>query len=151
MEKLKVLFVCVHNSARSQMAEAFLKKLAGDKFEAESAGFEPGHLNPLVIEVMQEIGIDISNNQTKSVFDFFKQGRSFHFVITVCDAANAERCPIFPGLTKRLGWSFEDPASFTGTHEEKLAKTRLVRDHVKAEVENFIKTHHQISFFKINS
>jgi arsenate reductase (thioredoxin) len=146
MEKLKVLFVCVHNSARSQMAEAFLNQLAGDNFFAESAGFEPGKVNPIVIEAMKEVNIDISKNETKSVFDFFKQGRLYHFVIAVCDGANAERCPIFPGLTKRLGWSFEDPASFTGTHEEKLAKTREVRDKIKSEVENFIKTHHQFNF-----
>lgn len=146
MDKIKVLFVCVHNSARSQMAEAFLNQLAGKEFFAESAGLEPGTLNPIVTEVMKEIGIDISNNQTKSVFDFFKQGRLYHFVIAVCDGANAERCPIFPGLTKRLGWSFEDPASFTGTHEEKLGKTRLVRDSIKSEVENFIKSHHQYNF-----
>ena len=146
MEKIKVLFVCVHNSARSQMAEAFLNQLAGEDFFAESAGFEPGILNPIVVEVMKEIGIDISNNQTKSVFDFFKQGRLYHFVIAVCDGANAERCPIFPGLTKRLGWSFEDPASFTGTHAEKLTKTRLVRDNIKNEVENFIKSNHQYNF-----
>jgi arsenate reductase len=138
MNKVKILFVCVHNSARSQMAEAFLNKLAGDKFAAESAGLEPGKLNPMVVEVMKEIDIDISNNQTKDVFDFFKQGKLFDFVISVCDDANAERCPTFPGFTKRLGWSFEDPSSFTGTHDEKLAKTRLVRDSIKAEVENFI-------------
>lgn len=146
MEKIKVLFVCVHNSARSQMAEAFLNQLAGDQFFAESGGFEPGVLNPLVIEVMKEIGIDISGNKTKSVFDFFKQGRMFHFVISVCDAANAERCPIFPGVTKRIEWSFEDPAAFTGTHEEKLVKTRLVRDSIKRNVENFIKTHQEVKF-----
>jgi arsenate reductase len=146
MDKMKVLFVCVHNSARSQMAEAFLNQMASDKFEAESAGFEPGKLNPMVVEAMKEISIDISNNQTKSVFDFFKQGRLFHFVIAVCDGASAERCPIFPGITKRLGWSFEDPASFTGTHEEKLAKTRLVRDSIKSEIENFIKNYNQFNF-----
>jgi len=146
MDKIKVLFVCVHNSARSQIAEAFLNQLAGEEFFAESAGFEPGNINPLVVEAMKEIGIDISSNQTKSVFDFFKQGRLYHFVIAVCDGASAERCPIFPGLTKRLGWSFEDPASFTGTHDEKLSKTRLVRDSIKAEIENFIKTHHQYNF-----
>ena len=137
MEKLKVLFLCVHNSARSQMAEAFLNQAAGDKFLAESAGFEPGVLNPVVVEVMKEVGIDISGNLTKSAFDMFKQGRRFNYVITVCDAANAERCPIFPGVTKRIGWSFEDPSSFTGTHEEKLAKTRLIRDKIKSEIEKF--------------
>jgi len=146
MEKLKVLFVCVHNSARSQMAEAFLNEMAGDLFEAESAGFEPGKLNPVVVEAMNEISIDISKNQTKSVFDFFKQGRLFNFVITVCDGAKAERCPIFPGITKRLGWTFEDPASFTGTDEEKLTQTRLVRDKIKAEIETFLKIYQRTTF-----
>jgi arsenate reductase len=138
MGKLKVLFLCVNNSARSQMAEAFLNHLAGDMFEAESAGFEPGILNPFVVIAMKELGIDISNNQTKSVFGLYKQGRIFHFVIAVCDASIAEHCPIFPGVTKRLNWSFEDPALFTGTHEEILERIRLVRDKIKFEVENFI-------------
>ena len=137
--KVKVLFVCVHNSARSQMAEAFLNQLAGDQFEAESAGFEPGNLNPIVIEAMKEISIDISKNQTKGVFDLYRQGRTFHYVIAVCDAANAERCPIFPSVSQRLNWSFEDPASFEGSEDEKLRKTRLVRDRIKEEVEKFIK------------
>lgn len=138
MRNVKVLFVCVHNSARSQMAEAFLNKLGGDQFEVESAGFKSGILNPLVVETMKEIDIDISNNQTKSVFNLFKKGRKYHYIIAVCDAANAERCPVFPGITKRLNWSFEDPASFTGTDEEKLERIRLVRDGIKAEVKNFI-------------
>lgn len=142
MEKLKVLFVCVHNSARSQIAETFLNHLAGDQFKAESAGFEPTIINPIVVEVMKEIGFDISNNQTKSVFDFFKQGRIFDYVIAVCDAATGERCPIFPRVTKRLNWSFEDPASFTGTQEEILNRTRLVRNKIKFEVENFINEFH---------
>lgn len=146
MNKIKVLFVCIHNSARSQMAESFLNTLAGETFEAESAGFEPGNLNPHVVEVMKEIGQDISKNKTKSVFDFFKQGRMFQFVITVCDAATAECCPIFPGVTKRLGWSFNDPAAFTGTYDEKLEQTRLVRDSIKIEVEEFIKSHHNYTF-----
>jgi arsenate reductase (thioredoxin) len=139
MEKIKVLFLCVHNSARSQMAEAFLNHLAGDTFLAESAGLEPGKLNPLVVEAMKEIGIDISGKHTRSAFDLFKQGRIFQYVITVCDAANAERCPVFPGVTKRIGWSFEDPSCFKGSHEEMLSQTRLVRDRIKSEVEKFIK------------
>ena len=146
MNKTKVLFVCVHNSARSQMAEAFLKLLAGDEFDVESAGIEPGNLNPIVVEVMREIGIDITGNQTKSAIDFFEQGRLFHYVITVCDPTTAESCPIFPGISKRLTWSFKDPASFTGSDEEKLANTRLVRDSIKAEVEKFIKTYHLVNF-----
>lgn len=143
MSKIKVLFVCVHNSARSQMAEAFLKQLGGEEFEVESAGMEPGILNAVVIEVMREIDIDISKNETKSVFELFKKGRSFDFVITVCDAAKAERCPIFPGITKRLNWSFEDPSTFTGTVDEKLAQTRIIRDKIKLEVENFTQRYQQ--------
>jgi arsenate reductase (thioredoxin) len=146
MNKTRVLFVCVHNSARSQMAEAFLNQLGGDEFTAESAGLEPGSLNPIVVEVMKEVGIDISGNTTKSAFNFFTQGRQFQYVITVCDAASGERCPIFPGVTKRLSWSFNDPSAFTGTYEEKLANTRLVRDSIKSEIEKFIKTYHLVNF-----
>ncbi len=94
--KHKILFVCIHNSARSQMAEAFLKKYGGEHFEAESAGLEPGTLNPNVVEVMKEVGIDISNNGTQSVFDLFWKGRLYNAVITVCDKVSAESCPIFP-------------------------------------------------------
>ena len=138
MEKTKVLFVCLHNSARSQMAEAFLNSLSGERFEAESAGLEAGKLNPFVVKVMNEVGIDISENKTDSVFDFFKQGRLYHYVIAVCDAATAERCPIFPGVSKRLNWSFPNPAEFTGTEDEILVATRKVRDQIKEEIEKFI-------------
>jgi len=133
--KKKVLFVCIHNSARSQMAEAFLNRICGDQFEAFSAGLEPGKLNPTVIEVMKEIGIDISGNQTKAVFDFVKSGQMFAYVITVCDEASAERCPIFPGVTTRLHWSFPDPSKFEGA--EKLAKTGEVRDAIKKKIEQW--------------
>ena len=146
MEKIKVLFMCVHNSARSQMAEAFLNQMAGEIFSAESAGLEPGTLNPFVVEAMQESGIDISGKQTRSAFDLFRQGRMFQFVITVCDAANAERCPIFPGVTKRISWSFEDPTSFKGTHEEILAQTRLVRDKIRSAIEVFINDYRRVNF-----
>lgn len=140
MEKKRVLFVCVHNSARSQMAEAFLNSLAGDRFEAYSAGLDPGVLNPLAVEVMKETGIDISQNQTKSVFDLFKKGELFPYVVTVCDAASAETCPIFPGLvTKTIHWSFEDPASFTGAHEERLEQTRKVRDEIRRTIEEWLR------------
>jgi arsenate reductase len=135
--KSKVLFVCIHNSARSQMAEAFLNQICGECFEAHSAGLEPGKLNPIVVEAMQEIGIDISGNQTKAVFDYVKAGTMFSHVITVCDEASAERCPIFVGITKRLHWSFPDPSAIQGTHDEKLAKTREVRDTIKAKIENW--------------
>lgn len=135
--KKRVLFVCVHNSARSQMAEAFLSHLCPDYFEAESAGFEPGRLNPVVVEAMQEVGIDISGKPTKAVFDLFKAGRMFNYVIAVCDAASAEQCPIFPGVNQRLNWSFPDPSSVQGTPEEKLAKTREVRDAIKVRIEQW--------------
>lgn len=139
MDKVKVLFVCVHNSARSQMAEAFLNNLAGDRFRAESAGMEAGVLNPLAVEVMKEEGIDISRNKIKSVFDKYKRGELFSYVVTVCDEANAQTCPIFPGLrTQTLHWSFEDPAAFEGSQEEKLGKTRRVRDAIKEKVLEFI-------------
>jgi len=137
MEKTKVLFVCVHNAARSQMAEAFMNHLCGDSYEAESAGLEPTEVNPLVIEATKEAGIDISGNMSKSVFNFFKEGRLYGFVITVCDETNAERCPIFPGITAKLHWSFEDPAAFTGSSEERLAKIRTLRDSIKARVLEF--------------
>src|ERR1700722_19456274 len=132
--KNKVLFVCIHNSARSQMAEAFLNRVCGDEFEAYSAGLEPGKLNPIVVEAMGEAGIDISRNQTKAVSDFLKSGTTFAHVITVCDETSAERCPIFPGATARLHWSFPDPSRFQGTHEEKLAQTRWVRDVIEQKV-----------------
>ena len=135
--KKRVLFVCIHNSARSQMAEAFLNQICGEVFESHSAGFEPGELNPIVVEAMQEVGIDISRNQTKAVFDIFKSGKMFAYVITVCDEASAERCPIFPGVTKRLHWSFPDPSSAQGSHEEKLVKVREVRDTIKKKVEQW--------------
>src|SRR5450432_2617897 len=97
----KVLFVCIHNSARSQMAQAFLKKYGSENFIAESAGLEPGTLNKNVVEVMKEIDIDISQNKTQSVFDLFIKGRTYNAVVTVCDEASAESCPIFPGKVKR--------------------------------------------------
>jgi arsenate reductase len=137
MSKQNILFVCVHNSARSQMAEAFLNQVCSEQFNAHSAGLEPGKLNPIVVEAMQEIGVDISGNPTKAVFDMFKSGKLFSYVITVCDEASAERCPIFPGVTKRLHWSFPDPSGFQGTHEERLAKTRGVRDTIKAKIEEW--------------
>ncbi len=138
MLKDKVLFVCIHNSARSQMAEELLRKLGGDRFEVESAGIEPGKLNPVVIEVLKEKGIDISGKKTKAVFDLFKQGKLYSYVITVCDEASAERCPIFPGLTKRLHWSFPDPSKFQGTWEEKIVQTRAVREEIRQKIEGWL-------------
>jgi arsenate reductase len=140
MNKIKVLFVCVHNSARSQMAEAFLKKHGGERFEVESAGLQPGTLNPLVVEAMREAGIDISQNLTKSVFDFFKQGKRYHYVVTVCDESQSGKCPVFPGGLQRIHWSFADPSSFQGTHEEKLVRTRQVRDQIESKIQEWLRT-----------
>jgi arsenate reductase len=136
---IKILFLCIHNSARSQMAEAYLKKYGGDKFSVESAGLESGKLNPLAVAVMKEDGIDISGNQTKSVFDFSKQGKTYDYVITVCDKEASDRCPVFPGMKSKINWSFEDPSSFSGTEEEKLQRTKAVRDQIKEAVQGFIK------------
>ena len=133
--KQKVLFICIHNSARSQMAEAFLHEICGDNFEPHSAGLEPGKLNPLAVEAMREIGIDISQNKTQSVFDVFRSGELFAYVITVCDESSADSCPIFAGVTQRLHWSFPDPAALTGTDEERLAGTRKIRDQIRARLE----------------
>lgn len=136
-----VLFLCVHNSARSQMAEAFLKRHGNGRFEAESAGLEPGRLNPYVVRAMAEVGIDISRNQTKSVFDMYNAKRSFQVVVTVCSKEAAERCPIFPGLAERHHWPFDDPSSFKGTDEEIMERVRRVRDQIEAAVKEFVSTH----------
>ena len=140
-KKQNVLFVCVHNSARSQMAEAFLNHFGGNSFRAESAGIEPGNLNPLVVESMKAAGIDISQNKTKDVHDFLKQGKRFHFVVTVCDEANAERCPVFPGVSERIRWSFEDPSALSGTTDEKLRRIGAIRDAISIKVISFIQEH----------
>ena len=138
MKKIKVLFVCIHNSARSQMAEAFLDNLGGQYFIAESAGLEPGKINPIVTEIMNEIGYDFSNKKTKSVFDFFKEGRIYNFVITVCDESQKERCPVFPSHVQRLHWSFRDPSSLSGSREDVKQQTRMIRDQIKEKIIHFI-------------
>lgn len=143
----KILFVCIHNSARSQMAEAFLEQSGNGKFEAESAGIEKGRLNPYVVRAMHEVGIDISKNETKEVFDLFRQGRLYQAVITVCDKEAAERCPIFPGMVKRIAWSFPDPSKFTGTDEEILAQVREVRDEIKDKVIGFVSEAGNLNFW----
>ncbi|MBF0343935.1 MAG: arsenate reductase ArsC [Nitrospirae bacterium] len=138
MTKKKVLFVCIHNSARSQMAEAFLNTLAGALFEAHSAGLEPGRLNPVVVEVMKEEDIDISMNKTKSVFDMFERAEQFDYVITVCDESRAEACPTFPGAAKKLHWGFEDPSSLQGSKDDILARTRQIRNSIKSKILQWI-------------
>lgn len=138
--KIRVLFVCIHNSARSQMAEAFLKAVGGDRFEAESAGIEPGKLNPLVVEAMKETGIDISQNRTKDVSEFIEKGTIFRYVVTVCDETSAERCPVFPGNAQRMHWGFPDPSALRGSDEEKLAETRKIRDTIRARITAWVAT-----------
>lgn len=145
MKKIRVLFVCVHNSGRSQMAEAWLQALGEDRFEVESAGLEPGSLNPLAVEVMAEAGIDISGNSCDSVFAFLKQQRRYNYVITVCDESNGERCPLFPGMVRRQHWSFQDPASLSGTKEQQLEQTRLIREQIRMKVTAFIEETHRWS------
>jgi arsenate reductase len=135
--KKKVLFICVHNSARSQMAAAWLNDICGDYFEAESAGLEPGQLHPLAVQVMDEVGIDISNNKTQAVFNVFKSGQFFSYVITVCDKSEPAGCPIFPGVAYRLHWSFPDPSTLAGTQSERPERTRKIRDDIRARIETW--------------
>ena len=141
MPKQKVLFICVHNSARSQFAAALLTKKCGDFFEAQSAGLEPGTINPMVVEALQELGIDISKNKTQRAFDVWKSGQLFQFVITVCSEAEAEGCPIFPGIATVLHWPFDDPSKMRGTYEERLKQTRRIRDQIGAKIDWFCQEH----------
>ncbi len=138
MSRQKVLFVCIHNSARSQMAEEMLRQLGGDRFDVESAGIEPGKLNPVVVEVLKEVDIDIAGKKTQAVMDLLKQGRLYSYVITVCDETSAERCPVFPGHAKRLHWGFTDPSKFEGTWDEKLKQTRAVRDQIRDKIQAWL-------------
>ena len=136
----RALFVCVHNSARSQMAEAFLRKYGEERFVAESAGLEPGTINPLVVEVMNEEGIDLSDKSTNSIYDYYRQGRNYDYVIAVCSKEAAERCPLFPGGGKRLHWPFDDPSQVRGTHEEKLAEVRRIRNAIREQILSFLES-----------
>jgi arsenate reductase len=139
MKTKNVLFVCIHNSARSQMAEEILRKLGGNRFEVESAGIEPGQLNPVVIDALKEEGIDITGKKTQSVADLLKAKKHYDYVITVCDETSAERCPVFPGVHQRIHWGFTDPSKFTGTHEEKLVKVRDVKAQIKHKITDWLK------------
>lgn len=135
--KLRVLAICIHNSARSQMTEEYLRAECGDAVEVTSAGIEPGELNPAVVELLKEDGIDIGGKATQSAFDLHAAGRSFDYVIAVCDPEAAERCPIFPAEKKRLHWPFADPSKATGTMEEKLAYIRPIRDQIREKIREF--------------
>ena len=133
--KQKILVLCTGNSCRSQIAEGYLRHLAGDRFEVSSAGLEPSVVNPKAIQVMQEDGVDISSHTSKDVEQFV--GQKFDFIITVCDHAK-ERCPFFPGQAERIHWSFKDPADAVGSEEEVLDEFRNVRDQIKATLKQFI-------------
>lgn len=134
-DKKRVLILCTGNSARSQMAEGLLRNEAGDRFEVFSAGTKPSIVRPEAISVMNEIGIDISGHRSKSVDEF--TGEQLNYVITVCDNAK-ESCPVFPGTTKRLHWSFEDPASVQGSEDERKAAFRKVRDQIHGRIMVFL-------------
>lgn len=137
--KEKVLFVCIHNSARSQMAEELLRKMAGGRFEVASAGIEPGKLNPYVVEVLKEDGIDLTGKETQAVNDLLKAGKKYQYVITVCDETSAERCPVFPGKHQRIHWGFSDPSKFTGSRDEILQKVREVKAAIEKQIHQWIK------------
>jgi len=137
VSKTRVLFLCTHNSARSQMAEGFLRAMAGDRFEAQSAGTEKTSVNPLAIRVMAERGVDLGGHTSK-VFDGLLQER-WDYLITVCDDAN-ERCPFVPGVANRLHWSFEDPSRAKGSEEERLQAFRRVRDQIQRRLAEWLKT-----------
>lgn len=136
--KESLLVVCVHNSARSQMAEEFFRLYGSDIFDVESAGIEPGTLNPLVVKALALDGIDISSKATKSAFDLHAAGRSFDLVITVCDSEASERCPVYPGTKKRLHWPFSDPSSFSGNERQRLAETIRVKEEIQHRVKAFV-------------
>lgn len=137
-KKLKVLFLCTGNTARSQMAEALLRHHAGDRFEISSAGLEPGELHPCTVQVLQEKGLDTSVLHPKALTRFLGR-ENFHYLITVCSRA-AENCPIFPGVSQRLAWPFEDPAAFLGSPEAKVAKFREVRDQIEERLVAWLHT-----------
>ena len=137
MNKKRVLILCTGNSARSQMAEGLLRHDAGDRFEAFSAGVNPSAVRPLAVAAMREVGIDISGQRSKSVDEF--TGEEFDYVITVCDNAN-ELCPVFPGNTKRIHWSFEDPAAAGGEEAAQLAVFRRVRDQIRERFSEWVST-----------
>lgn len=137
MNKIKVLFLCTNNSARSQMAEAFLRSYAGDRFEAYSAGIEPKDIHPLAKKVMNELGIDISGQHSKALKDYMGKIH-FGYLITVCSEADANCPTTFPGMGKRLRWDLEDPAKFKGTDDEKLNKFREIRDQIRKRIMEWV-------------
>ncbi|WMW25845.1 arsenate reductase ArsC [Methanolobus sediminis] len=136
--KIKVLFICIRNSGRSQIAEAYLKKIGRERFEVESAGYKPEPINPLVLKVMEEDGFDLSSSKPQSVWDLFREGRFYQYIITVCDRAHEEECPLFPKPFLQLHWPYPDPETFTGSEEEKLEQARELRDLIMKRIEQFV-------------
>jgi arsenate reductase len=132
---MRILFLCVSNSARSQMAQAYLQRLGGEAVSVESAGLNPTTVNPLVVTVMAEDGYDLSGAGTQRVFDLFHAGRLYDYVITVCRESLEGQCPVFPGVARRLHLPFDDPAAVTGTQEEQLAQVRTIRDQIRQAME----------------
>ncbi len=137
-KKPRVLAICIHNSARSQMTEEFIRQAAGDRVEVMSAGIEPGKINPVVVELLKEDGINIEGKGTQSVFELHQRGERFDYVIAVCDKEAADRCPIFPAEKKRLHWPFPDPSKAEGTMEEKLSYVRPIRDQIRDQARRFV-------------
>lgn len=134
MKKSRIMFVCIHNSARSQMCEAFVRHYSPDRFDVYSSGIEKGTLNPLVVEAMKELGISMEHLYAKSTQEFIERGEVFDYVITVCDESSAERCPVFPGKHVRLHWGFSDPSVLSGSDEQKLQGIRVIRDAIQKQV-----------------
>ncbi|AFG37826.1 arsenate reductase ArsC [Spirochaeta africana] len=136
--KARILVICIHNSSRSQMAEEYLRLFGGDLFEVESAGLEPGNLNPVVVELLKDDGIEIEGKATRSVFDLHRQGRAYDYVIAVCDPEAKERCPIFPAEKQRLHWPFPDPSAVKGSFEQRLVAVRPIQQEIRDKVLDFV-------------
>ena len=138
MKKIRIMFVCIHNSARSQMCEAFVKHIAPERFDVHSSGIEAGKMNPLVVQAMAEIGISMTGQYAKLAQEYIDRKEVFDYVITVCDESSAERCPMFPGKHIRLHWGFPDPSALSGSDEEKLEGIRPIRDSIHKRVLNWL-------------
>lgn len=136
----RILFVCIHNSGRSQMAETFLNELGGPEFVAESAGVDPHPVNPEVVEVMKEVGHDLSDAESDNIVDFFRQGRLYEQVIYVCERGAEQDCPVFPGVRRTLHWPYPDPTALAGEEAERLEALRGIRDQIRGRVEDWLET-----------
>jgi len=141
MKIRKILFVSINNSTRSQIAEAYMNLLSCGRYIAESAGLEKGELHPLAVQVMSEEGIDISQNTTNKVIDFYREGRLYHYVIRLFDDRSDERCPVFPDIYESIHWNIPNPSASAGTNEEKLANIRKVRQMIRDNVIEWVRNH----------